>query len=96
MNPEQEIRPTKHAIEKWRKLTGSTKNDVRVSNRLVSIFRKAKEVEIKKEFRLKQLLNHGCNEARYFKTHNDMLMVVTKQADTIITIHDGAAMRWSE
>lgn len=89
---------TDHAVEKWRAYSGSEGGSIRIKNKIVRMYKRSKEVYLKKQYRVKQLLNHKCRPARYFKIildpKNSYIFVTDENRTTIITIHDGAADKW--
>jgi hypothetical protein len=82
---------TNHAIKRFRERTGSKKSDDKIRTRLLTILSNAKEVRLKKKFRVAALLNHHLRDARYFQLGGFVLVV---EGDCLSTIHRGEANRW--
>ena len=86
------MKVTQHAIHRWRERTGSKHPDDKIRVKILDLVATGEEVVIKKRFRLLALLDHGCDEAKYMKATNGMILVVANGA--VVTIHNGKADRW--
>lgn len=73
-----------HAIERWRQRSGCKKGDDNVARRLFSMLDRSVPVDLKPEFRLKELLNHNFQAARYFRLYEWVFVVV---GDCLKTVH---------
>ena len=82
---------TKHAARRWMQRNNLTCPKI-ARNNFNQIAYRMTEVWVKPKFRVKQLLNHGVREARYFR-HNKWLFVVAN--DCIVTIHTNTADRFT-
>lgn len=84
---------SKHAINRWRERTHSQADDFEVAEKLRRILYKfrSREVELKPQYRLIELLDHNFEHARYW-TNGEHYIVVA--SNTIVTIHTGKAKRW--
>lgn len=80
-----------HAIQRFRERTGCNKSDYKVERRLRAMLLGAREVPVKPEWRLTQLLNHCGRDARYFDRDG---MILVLEGDLIRTVHMGQADRW--
>ncbi len=80
---------TKHSIEKFKLRTDTRASDMQAANRMRNIVLHGVEMEIKDEVkRVRQLLKHDLQEARYFKEngkHGPMVVLVGR---AIVTAHN--------
>ena len=88
---------TDHAIQQFRLRTGCSKSDLYIENKIRKMLKNATPAELKKEFRVIQLLNHDVEEAHYYKYNNFIIVVcddACPQKKIVKTIHKGEADRW--
>jgi hypothetical protein len=83
---------SEHALQRWRERTllefGREKDFTELAT---AITRAHKEVFLRKKFRIHALLNHGIQDARYFRSGPWTLVVVN---GVLRTVHNGEANRW--
>jgi hypothetical protein len=84
-----------HAIDRYRERTGCKRSDSYIAEKLRDFFNRSVEVELKKRYAVKTIINHNFQLARYFQ-FDQWIMVVEfmNGRDTLRTIHDGQAKRW--
>ena len=76
------MKVTKHAIEKFIKITGCKEG--RAENKLMKLFRKSNPAEIDPRHKVKRLINNGVdNEAKYFVMEQFRFVIVD---DVIVTV----------
>jgi len=85
---------TGHAVDKWRDLTGSKRQDSIIKDTLTEMLIGAREVYLKKQYTVRQLMNNRYKKARYFSHSSRYILVINEDMDTMITIHEGKAGRW--
>lgn len=81
-----------HAIDRFKQRTGCKRSDDYVSRKIFSMMEKAEKTEFKEsKFKVLALLNHGFQDAEYFKFRDFIFVVVD---GTLKTIHRNEASRW--
>lgn len=87
------IYATDHAIEKWRKYTGSSDSALAIMHYLSRMYERGEEVKLKKKYQVQQIIEHGFTKAHYYRS-DGFILVVNHDKTAIITVHDGKAGRW--
>jgi len=82
---------TQHAINKFRQRTGCVCDDNEVKKRILKLYEKAEEVELKPEYRVIAILNHKCEPAKYLRFAQFIFVCID---NVLKTIHLGEAKRW--
>jgi hypothetical protein len=88
----QQLTITKHALERYR--TRSDKKDQsldRAKGKLMAMLDRATEIELKPEYSVVQLLNHGFKDARYFR-FGDWVLVVS--GESVVTCYRSKSGKW--
>jgi len=83
---------TSHALERWMERTGCAVAP-RALTSLVKHLERAEEVELAPRYRATALLNHKLQPARYLRC--DGWVFVVSLDGGLVTIHSGAAKRWT-
>lgn len=89
--PSYRFEISKHALERFRTRLRKDITLEEARSRMRTMLDSAKEVELKEQWRVIQLLNHDCKEARYFK-FNQWIMVVS--GSSVVTCYRDEAGRW--
>lgn len=89
----RDLRVSRHAIQRFRERSGSKKRDAQIETKLLEMAALSTEVEIKPEFRLRQMLNNYCEGATYLNSDGWILVVV---GGVLSTLHYGEAERWEK
>jgi hypothetical protein len=82
---------SRHAIDRFRKRTGSKKSDDAIQKQLLRFLEDGKEVQPTGNYGVVQLLNHNLKPASYF-AYGSFILVV--EDNVLVTIHSNESKRW--
>lgn len=82
---------TDHALMRYRQRADYKGVDLDAAHLIRTSISKAKEWRLKPEHRVRQLLTHDCQPARYFKRKSLMYVIAGRE---VITVHNGVAERF--
>lgn len=81
-----------HAMEKYRQLCEAEKSPDRcVAAKIYTLLTNAKQVRLKRQWRVRQLAAHKGVPARYYMSKGKIIVMC---GNVIVTIHNGDAGRW--
>lgn len=82
---------TNHAIQRYRERTGAVYSDEKCKNKIKKLISAGKEVILKPEHRVRELLKRQYKDSKYIKNHNLMIVI---EDNIVVTIHDNTANKW--
>jgi hypothetical protein len=84
---------TRHAVKRFLERCAVPMSEEQAQGAIFEMLAKAKSVELKKEFRALQLMNHNYQEATYHRFSDWMFVIVE---GVMVTCYRGENHRWHE
>lgn len=89
------LKVSPHAIDRYRERTNCTvrMDACHVKQRLESTFNKSVPAELKKEYRVTQLLRYGLDKTTEYRICSNIVFVIVD--GVVATVHRNESKRWS-